>query len=146
MKQMPCRLAAMPLLAMLLASCGKSGAPSCSDGGVTSTAVSLLTKGLPFQNLYERAAHSDCLNNAWGNLDKSDIETLKVNDQCVNRELDATRAYVAKVRSEGFVNIRTTSRDDGLKKVTCKGDLAEYHGVQYSAQYADDGETYVEVY
>jgi len=146
MKRMPYSFALMSLLAMLLISCGKSGAPSCSDSDVTSTAVELLTKGLPLQYLNGRAMVSDCLNHTLMSLDLSQIATLKVNDECVDKELDGARAYVAKVRSQGFTSIRTTSRDDGLKKVTCTGDLAEYHNIQYSAQYTDDGQTYVEVY
>lgn len=146
MKRMSFNLVLTPLLAVLLTSCNKTGAPSCADSDVTSTAVELLTKGLPLQYLTERAAISECLNRTLMSLDLSQFETLKVNDECVDREVDNARAYVAKVRSQGFTNIRTTSRDDSLKKVTCKGDLAEYLGVQFSAQYTEDEQIYVEVY
>jgi hypothetical protein len=54
--------------------------------------------------------------------------------------------FDAKLRASGFVNIRTTGRDDGLRKVTCVGDLGEFHDVEYSAQYTDEGKIYVTAY
>ncbi len=100
MRQMSSNCATVSLLVILLAACGKSGTPSCSDRDVTDTVVELMFKDLPLKS----------------------------------------------VKSAGFVNIRTTNRDDGLKKVTCKGDIAEFQNIQYSAQYTEDGQTYVEVY
>jgi len=83
---------------------------------------------------------------AFSLTDMENIETFRVADPCVNRELDATRAYVAKVRSTGFENIRTAARDDSLKKVACLADMDEYHNIQYSAQYTEEGKVYVSVY
>ena len=136
----------LPIFSLALVSCTKSGAPSCSNADVKRTAVELLTKGLPRQYLYERAASSECLNQAFSSLDMEQFDTLKVSDPCVNQELENARAYVAKVRSTGFTNVRTTSRDDSLKKSTCTADLADYHDIQFSAQFNEDGEIYVEVY
>jgi len=143
---------------MLLTSCSKSGAPNCSDSDVTSLVIDIANDKLKDQLLLQgmlqlEPSESKGLNAVsqlyqatptyehWNNLKNENNAIKKVVD------------YVDRQVSEldlGLSGIRTNDTNDKARKCKCTGELTSSKGkgtdIDYTAQYTDDGQIYVEVF
>jgi len=148
---------------MGLTSCGLSGAPDCGDGEVKETLENLvmnqarqkvLLLNVLGQNPDSVAllASDDTLmfKTLSGGLSYEDLVAIADENKHAEKLIDTIDDAMDDFEVS-LTNIRIQQKDDELKKVICKAEITVDNGknpfkqgIDYSAQYNDDGEVYVE--
>lgn len=133
---------------LILAGCGSSGAPKCSDSAVKKLVIDIATdemkNQLTSQGIMKRGVNPQ----AWG---YPTYEVLK--QQMAGRE--DIKSIIESVDNQlnsvtmSLEGIRTNGADNKIKKCQCGANLAFSNGnslpIEYSAQYTEDGKVYAEV-
>jgi len=144
------RVAIVLMLTLLVAGCGNSGAPGCSDSDVTDLVVEIATEQiqnqLVLQGIISEWGQSP---QSVGNPTYAYLLEHKDSDERIQSLLAAVDEQVATLEFS-VSGIRTSSADDEVKKCECGAELSGTPGnsitVEYTAQYTEDGQLYVEVY
>jgi len=132
--------------AIVLSGCGADGAPSCSDSEVKDLVHSISTdelKNSVFKNFVGQSGTIVAGNyDLWKNNPPSDVQMIK---DIIGKVDDHVENLAMKL--EG---IRINKKDDEIKKSECSVQLVFSNGsqpsVDYTAQYTEEGDVYVEVF
>lgn len=152
---------------LLTSSCAGSGMPSCTDSAVTVPALKILQDKLSVpiwaaaEVEYDKTTKCGILEDAYHSCGKNGTacgsadngRAYKAWQDCTqdqnesnieNRGRDEVKQNaIAKVLSNGIVNIRVVAKDESTKKISCAG-TASGTEIQYTAQRTEDGKIYVE--
>ena len=131
---------------VLLSSCGKSGAPNCTDTDVKKLVVDISNGELKNQLLLKVIGSSSVVQ---GNPTYEEWNKLKDKDKSIKEVVDNIDKATAEM-GIALSGIRINEKNDKIKKCQCGGELTfsngKTHSIEYSAQYTEDGQVYVEVY
>ena len=136
----------------ILISCGKSGAPDCSDEAVRSLVMSISTNEVKDQ-LLSQAIMTELrmAPRLAGNPTYDEWNKIKDTDENIKTVVDAVDEQIKSIEMT-LVGIRTNEKNDEIKKCRCGGNISIANGsdekslsIDYTAQYTDDGELFVEV-
>lgn len=151
MKLILIKLTAIFIPLLLLSSCKVStGAPNCSDDSVKKLVIDISSSEMKDQLL------SNALVTQYGTTPQFEgyptyeqWNQKKDEDEYIKKIVD----YVDKQMSDlemKLTGVRTNGKNDEIKKCQCGGDLTfsngNKHNIEYTAQYTEDGQVYVEVF
>lgn len=130
-------------------SCSKAEAPNCSDSNVKALVIDICTGELKNQLLTQAiVTQLHTAPRVHGNPTYEQWNQVKDKDQSVKQVID----YVDKQMAEAGITltgIRTNGKNNEIRKCQCGGDLTfsngKSHSIEYTAQYTEDGQIYVEV-
>lgn len=132
---------------LVLAGCGTSGAPSCSDDDVQELVQEISEQTLQSQVFKRMLSQAGIMianpsYEIWKNDPPSD-------DPDINEIVAMVDAHVAKVNME-MGGIRINKQDDEIRKSECGATFSFSSGksfpISYTAQYTEEDEIYVEVF